>query len=139
VTIEPRYVIDTSVIVSALLRPQSIPRQAFDLAFDLGRVIASQTTLDELSQVLNRSKFDRYITRQERHKFVATFIRDITLIEVSISITDCRDPEDNKLLELAVSGRASCIISGDDDLLTLHPFQGIEILRPQAFGEKQLN
>ena len=108
-TTETRYVIDTSVIVSALLRPQSIPRQAFDLAFDLGQVIASHATLDELTQVLSRPKFDRYITRQERLKFVATFVRDTTFTEVAISITDCRDPEDNKFLELAVSGNAFCM------------------------------
>lgn len=50
-------------------------------------------------------------------------------------ITACRDPKDDKFLELAVSGRATHIISGDTDLLTLNPFRGIAILPPRAFLE----
>jgi predicted nucleic acid-binding protein len=48
-------------------------------------------------------------------------------------VTDCRDPKDNKFLELALSGKATHIVSGDEDLLVLHPFRGILILMPQAF------
>lgn len=46
----------------------------------------------------------------------------------SLEIDECRDPEDNQYLELAVSEDASCIITGDKDLLTLHPFRGIAIV-----------
>jgi len=49
------------------------------------------------------------------------------------AITDCRDPEDNKFLELAVSANASCIITGDKDLLILHPFRNIPILNAVDF------
>jgi predicted nucleic acid-binding protein len=48
-------------------------------------------------------------------------------------VTDCRDPKDNKFLELAVSGRATHIVTGDPDLLTLHPFRGVAIMTAQAF------
>ena len=48
-------------------------------------------------------------------------------------IVACRDPTDDKFLELAVSGNADLILSGDKDLLTLHPFRGIPIVTPAAF------
>jgi len=49
------------------------------------------------------------------------------LTEVTVRINACRDIKDNKFLELAVSGNASAIITGDNDLLTLNPFQKITI------------
>ncbi len=54
-------------------------------------------------------------------------------VEVTDVITACRDAKDNKFLEVAVSGRASHIITGDEDLLVLHPFRGIAVVAPQAF------
>jgi predicted nucleic acid-binding protein len=55
------------------------------------------------------------------------------LIDPSIEITVCRDPKDNMILELAVSGEADFIITGDEDLLILNPFQSIQILTPDAW------
>ncbi len=51
-------------------------------------------------------------------------------------INECRDPKDNKYLELVVSGKAECIVTGDEDLLVLNPFRGIEILTVQKFLAK---
>ncbi len=59
-----------------------------------------------------------------------------TLITIIEQITDCRDPKDNKFLELAINGNATCIITGDKDLLVLHPFRGISILTPRLFLEQ---
>jgi predicted nucleic acid-binding protein len=64
---------------------------------------------------------------------VAALIREATLIDVTIQIVACRDPNDDQLLALAVAGQATCIITGDADLLQLHPFQEIPILSPDAF------
>lgn len=83
--------------------------------------------------MLRRPSFDPYLAQEERLQFLATYMQDATLIEVTEVVTDCRDPKDNKFLELAVSGNATCIISGDDDLLSLHPFRGVPIVIPQAF------
>jgi predicted nucleic acid-binding protein len=60
-TSEPRFVLDTGVIVSAVLLPRSVPRKAVDLAFTRGRVLASAETIDELNEVLRRPKFNRYL------------------------------------------------------------------------------
>ena len=45
----------------------------------------------------------------------------------------CRDPKDDKFLEVAISGQADVIVSGDEDLLTMNPFSGIPIITPRAF------
>lgn len=132
-TSSERFVIDNNVVVSAVLSPRSIPRQAFDLAFMLGSVLASDSTLAELDDVLCRPKFSRYITEDERLKFLTKFIQDATIVEVTTVVTDCRDPKDNKFLELALSGSATAIVSGDIDLLSLHPFREIPILTPKLF------
>jgi predicted nucleic acid-binding protein len=49
------------------------------------------------------------------------------------TVRDCRDPKDDKLLELALSGRADLILTGDEDLLVLHPWRGVSILTPSAY------
>lgn len=132
-TSSERFVLDTNVVVSAVLLPRSVPRQAFDLAFIRGIVLVSESMLDELDDVLRRPRFERYVSEDERLQFLTIFIRDATVAEVTEVIIDCRDPKDNKFLELAVSGNATCIISGDADLLVLHPFRGIPVVTPQEF------
>jgi putative PIN family toxin of toxin-antitoxin system len=128
-----RTVIDTGVAVSAVLLPRSAPRQAFDVAAAQGRLLVSEATIAELDKVLRRPKFNKYVSEEKRLEFLAALIRSAEAVEVTEIIAECRDPKDNKFLELAVSGKAGQIISGDGDLLTLHPFRGIAIVTPQAF------
>jgi putative PIN family toxin of toxin-antitoxin system len=128
-----RFVFDTNTIVSALLFRQSIPRQAFDKAFKDGTILQSVASAEELTSVLNRDKFDKYVTVSERTVFLISFVRKALAIETTTEITDCRDPKDNKFLALAIDGQADAIITGDDDLLVLHPFRGIPILTPREF------
>jgi putative PIN family toxin of toxin-antitoxin system len=87
----------------------------------------------ELVDVMRRDKFDRYLTRERRDELVASTIRDCELVEVSTIITECRDIKDNKLLELAIDGNAVSVVTGDSDLLVLHPFKEIAILTPTEF------
>ena len=132
-TTDLRTVIDTSVVVSAVLLPRSVPRQAFDRATAAGKVLLSTATLDELNDVLRRPRFDKYLQEAERLEFLAALVAGAEVVRVNEVVTDCRDPRDNKFLELAISGQASYIISGDQDLLILNPFRGIPIVTPQAF------
>ena len=132
-----RYVLDTNILISAALFRQSKPAQVFRQALDTGNVLVSVETLEELKNVLNRKKFDRYISLEDRKDFLAVLVRRSSLIEPTLRITACRDPKDNQILELAVSGQANFIITGDDDLLVLHPFQNIEILTPDTWLQKQ--
>jgi putative PIN family toxin of toxin-antitoxin system len=87
----------------------------------------------ELAAVMRRDKFDRYLARQRRDQLVASTIRESEFIGVSTVISSCRDIQDNKILELAVDGSANVVVTGDTDLLALHPFRGISILSPRDF------
>jgi len=128
-----RVVFDANVIVSAALLADSAPRRAFDRALDDGRILVSAAVLLELAEVLGRRKFDKYLLEEERMRFLVAFLREAELIEINEQVTDCRDPKDNKYLELAVAGRADFIVSGDSDLLILNPFRNIPVLKPEAF------
>jgi putative PIN family toxin of toxin-antitoxin system len=128
-----RTVIDTGVVVSAVLLPRSVPRQAFDAAAMHGRLLISTEAIAELDDVLRRPKFDPYVSEAQRLEFLAALIRQAESVAVVDVVTVCRDADDNKFLELALSGKATHIISGDSDLLALNPFRGIAIVRPQAF------
>lgn len=132
---EPRYVFDASVIVSALLFEKSLPGQAFYAALDHGEVLLSAEVVAELTAVLGRKKFDKYVTPDEREEFLQTLLREAVMVAVTADLQVCRDPRDDKYLALAVTGRAACLISGDQDLLVLHPFQGVSIITPSQFLE----
>jgi uncharacterized protein len=109
----PRYVFDNSAVVSALLFEQSASGQAFYAALDHGEILLSSPTFAELAEVLGRKKFDRYLTRAEREQFLAILLREANLVDITEEVRVCRDPKDDKFLELAVSGGASCLVTGD--------------------------
>ncbi|MHC5936492.1 putative toxin-antitoxin system toxin component, PIN family [Nostoc sp.] len=127
------FVFDTNVLISAFLFSQSKPRQALDQATVIGVIVLSNSVLSELESVLYRPKFDRYLTKEKRQEFLDNLTENAQFIDVTEQIKECRNPKDNKYLELALSGQAECIITGDDDLLVLNPWRGIEILNVQEF------
>jgi putative PIN family toxin of toxin-antitoxin system len=130
-----RFVFDTNVLVSALLLPDSKPRQALNLALRKAEILLSFAALAELYEVLSRKQFRRYVDEEDVRSFLAALTREAQWVDVDVRITACRDPKDDKFLELAVSGHATHIVSGDSDLLALNPFQGIQILPPHSFLE----
>ena len=128
-----RLVLDTGVLVSAAIRPDSIPALAFEKALLLFEVCVSRDTLDELETVLGRSKFDRYAPATQRQAFVSGFRVRAVMIDVPGSVSDCPDPKDNKFLALAEAAEAELIVSSDTHLTDMHPWRGIPILPPAAF------
>lgn len=122
-----------NAIVRALLLDGSVARHAFDKASSQGKIILSLPVLEEMNEVLSRKRFDKYLMEEERMRFLAALVKEAEIINVTETITDCRDPKDNKFLELAVSGNAHCIVSRDKDWLVLNPFRGIPILPPESF------
>ena len=96
-------------------------------------VLASSETYAELEDVIWREKLDHYIAQDERERLLKRFLKDAWLIKIKETITVCRDPKDNMILELATSGQADFIITGDKDLLVLNPFRSIRILTPAEF------
>lgn len=97
-----RIVIDTGVFVSASLDSRSIPREALHLAFDAGVVLISAETLEELEEVLQRPKFNKFISLSARQEFLAAYSELFEPVLVTDRVPDCRDPKDNKFLELAL-------------------------------------
>lgn len=128
-----RFVLDTNVIVSALLLSGSVPRQAFDKVLTEGKPLVSVPVILELAEVLSRKQFNKYLLEDERMRFLVSLLKEAELFDTTETISECRDPKDNKFLELAFSGKADCIISGDDDLLVMNPFREIPIITPSEF------
>ena len=128
-----RIVFDTNVIVSAMLFVGSVPRRAIEIASTGGTILMSAALSDELNRILEQGRFDRYVSRGQREHFLELLVREAEDIEITESVQVCRDPKDDRILELAVNGDAAYIVTGDEDLLVLNPFRGIEILRPADF------
>jgi hypothetical protein len=128
-----RFVLDTNVLVSALLIKNSPSIQVIKNIEKLGVILYSEFTFLELEQVLNRRKFQKYFTEEQKEAFIVKLIEQSELIKVTETITICRDAKDNKFLELAVSGKADFIITGDQDLLVLNCFRNIEIITINEF------
>ena len=127
------FVFDTNTLISAALSPYSTNALAIKRAEFLGEIIYSNSTWSEFLNVLFRTKFDKYFTIEERELIVEKFLLTFRQKNVDIIISECRDAKDNMFLELAVSAKASCIISGDPDLLILHPFRGTPIVNATDF------
>ncbi len=128
-----RVVVDANVIVSALLLRDSIPRRALDTVLFKGKLLLTLETVTELDDVLRRPKFNRYISEQERLEFLTALVLTAEQVRIVDTLQICRDPRDDKYLDVATNGRASHIITGDEDLLALNPFHGIAIITPQKF------
>ncbi len=128
-----RIVADTNALISRLLLPDSATGKSLRKAAGEGTLLRSEDTLEELARVLSRSKFDPYVTLKDRKTFIVLLGRISERIVIVRRLQACRDPMDDQILEVAVNGEADLIISGDEDLLSLHPFMGIPILSPSEY------
>jgi uncharacterized protein len=128
-----RVVVDTNVIVSASLKISSWPGSTLRWIARYGGLLKTAATEQEVMEVLQRPylapKIAPFFVDDLRRVFAAA-----ELVTITERIAVCRDPTDDKFLELAVNGHADVIISGDDDLLVLDTFRGIPIITPAAFG-----
>jgi len=127
------FVFDTNAFISAALLIGSVNAKALDKAFKTGKVVVSVVSFAEFTEVLFRKKFDKYFSDERRLQVIQKLELDTFMVDVNININACRNPKDNKFLELAVTAGASCIISGDQDLLILNPFNNIPILSAADF------
>jgi uncharacterized protein len=131
-----RLVLDTNVVLSALLFPGSLPGRAL-LKAQSCQALASDDTLLELVEVMGRARFDRYVERDLRQRLAAEYMNASETVQILYPIRACRDPRDDKFLEVAVHGRANLIVTGDEDLLALNTFRSIAILTPAAYLEME--
>ena len=128
-----RIVADVNVLISRLLLPSSVPGQAVRKAVDSGLLLVSEATMNELADVLARPKFDRYVSLGDRRQFLRLLGRLAEFVPVVYPVRACRDPLDDKFLEVALNGKADLILTGDADLLALDPWRGIEIVSPADY------
>ncbi len=129
-----RVVIDTNIWISFL-----IGKTLIDLrdAIISGRItiLFSEELFAELIEVLQRPKFKKYFSATAIEQLIVLLYDRVEWIEITRHFDDCRDKKDNFLLDLSVSGHADYLVTGDDDLLTLNPFYGIEIVSYRTFQD----
>src|ERR1700693_1457279 len=126
-------VLDTNALISAALSPRGKPFACLCWVLENATLITSGELLDELETRLARPKFKKYVGDKRRRSFLADLALAAVLVKLEGVIQICRDPDDNKVLETALAGRADVIVTGDQDLLVLHPFHRTLILAPAEF------
>ena len=107
------------------------------MAISTGDLLASIATLRELTEKLLSPRFDAYVSRDRREALLLRLSPLVQIVTILQTFHASRDPKDDKFLDVAVNGRADVIVTGDGDLLALHPFRGIAILTPAAYLDRQ--
>ena len=126
-------VFDASALVGAALKAESVPERAL-LHAEAADVFALSTAVDaEIAAVLDRPKFAHAIPRERRERILTILRGAAVWFAPAVRVTDCRDPKDDKYLELALAAGAETLVSSDDDLIVLHPWRGVRILRPADY------
>ncbi len=128
-----RLVLDTNVFVSASLFASSIPARVLEHAFDHSRLIFTDHTQRELIATMTSAKLEKFVPVARREALLLRLAPLIELTTVWQLVRVCRDPHDDAVLEAALNGRADVVITGDKDLLALHPFSGIAIITPADY------
>ena len=121
-----RVVIDTNVLVSALINDGKPRRLVFEL-LDRQAVILSRLMLAELADVVSRDKFS--VTGSQVDRFVSSLIRMSKVVPDNVRFkVVLEDPDDDVVINTAYSGRAEFIVTGDHHLLVLGQFKKIKIV-----------
>jgi putative PIN family toxin of toxin-antitoxin system len=128
-----RIVVDTNVFVSAAFKESSWPGFVVRWVERFGGLLKTTTTEQEIFEVIKRPRIAQRTPPlfNERLQRIFTAAESVAIDE---KITACRDPKDDKFLELAVNGKADIIVSGDEDLLVLNTFREIPIINSAAFA-----
>lgn len=127
------WVLDTNILISRLLVPTGTAAKAVDCALSKGILLVSDATLGELAEVLARPKFDPYVTVADRANFIRLLGGVSRVVPIIARFHACRDPNDDRFLDVAINGAARALITGDRDLLALDPFHGVRIIPPAEF------
>jgi uncharacterized protein len=132
----PRAVLDTNVLVSALITPDGASaRLLLELHAGAFELIVSPTLLAELRDVLGRPKFERYVSAPEVDAYVELIGRESILVEdpapspAPLSV----DPDDEYLIDLARAARVDALVTGDVHLLDLR--ETVPVVTPREFLE----
>ena len=127
-----RVVIDTNIWISFLIG-KTLAGLSEAIISDKIKILFSEELIDELIEVLQRPKFEKYFSREDVAELISLIHLKTEHVEITEHFMECRDPKDNFLLDLCVSGNADYLITGDDDLLSLTPFRSVEIVNYRVF------
>ena len=130
-----RIVVDTNIFVSTALKRGSLPHIALFQASRHCVLLKSLETEAQFFEVIARPFLSALIADEAR-AWLSRVMRAAELVAITEKIAACRDPTDDKFLELAVNGNADLIVSGDKDLLVLNPFRDIPIVAPATFVQR---
>jgi putative PIN family toxin of toxin-antitoxin system len=132
-----RAVLDTNVLVSALIQPRGVPGRIvarwLDGQFDL---ILSPVLLEELGETLADRRVRKYLRLEAAavQAALSAFATLAILVPGSLSVPrTVRDADDDRVLAAAVEGNVGYIVSGDSDLLVLEQYEEIRIVTPRQF------
>jgi uncharacterized protein len=128
-----KVIIDTNVLISAVLIKNSVSDIALRKAQNSCTILCSKSIFNEYTEKLLLPRFNKYASLIKRTNMLNDIEKEALFIEPVVKISECRDPKDNKFLELAVAVNAVCIVTGDNDLLVLNPFRGTKIISPTEF------
>jgi len=139
-----RVVIDTNVLISAALVPASAPARCVDWVLANATALFSPSTFEELQTRLWRPKFDRYLSLEQRQAILHDMAAAALWVTpeppaTAIAAPIARDPDDDKFIHLALAGRATWLITGDQDLLALVRIESLEIVTPAQALERIKN
>ncbi len=130
-----RVVVDTNVLLSAALSPKGIPAELVDWILREGALLFSDESFAELETRLWKAKFDRYLSIERRKQLLHDFNASAlwTSIPTALRVQSfSRDKNDDVFIRTAIAADATRLISGDDDLLVLHPVGKLHIISPRA-------
>lgn len=126
-------VFDVSTLVGVAIREDSTPDRALRHALRTDQVAVSEPVLAELIDVLHRPRLARFLNPDLRAALLSQLLALGVHFAPAVRVTECRDPKDDKYLELALAAGAAALVSSDDDLLVLHPWRSIRIVRPAEY------
>jgi len=133
-----RVVIDTNVLISALIGQYSFPYKILQELALTGEIVPclSSVLMEEYLQVSQREKFQRFPAFSERASQLIGAIKEISFwIDPNIVIEEIADMPDNRILELAITADAFCIITGNTLHFNFNTYQSVQIFTPAEFWE----
>ena len=127
-----RVVIDTNLWISFLIGKTLKGLQSHLIRQDIV-LLFSEELFDELIEVVHRPKLQKYFSSDNIRELMALLEMKALFVEIKEHVSDCRDTKDNFLLDLCISGNADYLVTGDADLIALHPFRGVKIIHYRDF------
>jgi putative PIN family toxin of toxin-antitoxin system len=125
-------IIDTNLWISVLISKNYIQLDKL-IASNKIQLLFSKELIEEFITVTNRPKFKKYFSDTVIERLLLAFDSIGRLVVVKSNVKVCRDFKDNFLLNLAIDGKASYLVSGDNDLLTLKKIGETKIVSMAEF------